>query len=170
MLESQQTRDQSRHNLAIEVLRHTGTLRLTAFGVSMLPTFFPGDILNITVEPFTEIQDGDVVLFTRHSRFFIHRNLRRLQRGSETFLLTRGDGMPDPDDPVTAAELLGRVVSFERGTRLAPVPQCSWLRRFVGLLLAYSGRLRSLALRWYARTSQAGAASPELAAEEALPR
>jgi hypothetical protein len=170
MLESQQTRDQSKHNLAIEVLRQTGTLRLTAFGVSMLPTFFPGDVLHITAGSLTEIQEGDVVLFVRHGRFFIHRNLRRLQRGFETFLLTRGDGMPDPDDPVTAAELLGRIVSFERGTRRAPVPQCSWLRRFVGLLLAYSGRLRSLALRWYARTSQAGAVSPELAAEEALPR
>ena len=170
MPESHETRDQFKHNLAVEVLRKTGVLRLTAFGSSMLPTLFPGDILTIKAEPLAQIQTGDVVLFVRQGRFFIHRNLRHLQRSSETLLLTRGDAMPHPDAPVTADELMGRIVSFERGTRLASVPQCSLLRRFIGLLLAYSGRLRGLALRWHGRTLQAGTAPPEFVAGEALPR
>jgi len=168
MLESQQNRDQSKHNLAVEVLRKTGVLRLTAFGNSMLPTLFPGDILTIKAQPLPAIQTGDVVLFVRQGRFFIHRNLRSLQKGSETLLLTRGDAMPHPDEPVSAEELLGRIVRFERGTRRASVPRCSLLRRSVGLLLAYSGRLRSLALRWQARTL-VGAAPTKFVAGE-VPR
>jgi signal peptidase len=164
MLESQQTRDQSKHNLAVEILRKTGSLRLTAFGNSMLPALFPGDILTIEAASLAEIQTGDVVLFARRGRFFIHRNLRPLQRGSETLLLTRGDAMPHPDEPVTANELLGRVVTFERGPRPATVPRCSLLRRFAGLLLAYSSRLRSLALRWHARKLQAGTTPAEFLA------
>jgi hypothetical protein len=170
MLESQQTRGQSKHNLAVEVLRKTGMLRLTAFGCSMLPTLFPGDILTIQAEPLAEIEKGDVVLFARQGRFFIHRNLRSVQRGSEMLLLTRGDAMPHADEPVTAAELLGKIIRFERGTHQAPVPQCSWLHRAIGLLIAYSSKLRSLALRWHARKLQAGTASSEFVAGEALPR
>ncbi len=171
MLEAHPTRDQSKHNLAIEVLHRTGVLRLTAFGYSMLPTLFPGDILAVKAEPLPAIQTGDVVLFTRQGRFFIHRTLRRMQTGSDTLLLTRGDSLPHSEEPVSAQELLGRVVSFERGSLApAPVPRCSPARRFVGLLLAYSGSLRSLALRWHERTLQSGVARPGYVSGEALPK
>ena len=149
MLEDHKTRAQSRNNLAVEVLRKTGTLRLSAFGYSMLPTLYPGEILTIKREGLGVIQPGDVVLYARAGRFFIHRNLRSVQRGSETVLVTRGDAMPRPDEPVVASELLGKVISVGEGGRTRPVQSCTVLRRAVGLVLAYSGRLRSLALRWH---------------------
>ena len=94
MCEDHQTRDQSRNNLAVEVLLKTGVLRLSAFGYSMLPTLYPGDILTINRESLSAIHPEDIVLYLRGGRFFIHRSLRSVLRGSESALVTRGDAMP----------------------------------------------------------------------------
>lgn len=81
MPESVQSRDQFKQSLAAEVLWTTGSLRLAAFGYSMLPTLWPGDLLTIQAQSFDQIQAADVVLFARVERFFIHRVLRRLEMG-----------------------------------------------------------------------------------------
>jgi signal peptidase I len=166
MFEDHETRDQTRNNLAVEVLRKTGVLRLSAFGHSMLPALYPGDILTIKRETLSAIQVGDVVLYARAGRFFIHRNLGSVQRGSEMALVTRGDSMPHVDEPVTASELLGKVVSIEHGGEPRPVPSCTPWRRTAGLVFAYSGRLRSLALRLH--KPQANAAPSDFVSGEAL--
>jgi hypothetical protein len=166
MFEDHETRDHSRNNLAVEVLRKTGTLRLSAFGYSMLPTLYPGDILTIKREILGAIQPGDVVLYARGGRFFIHRNLRSVPQDSETALVTRGDSMPHADEPVTASELLGKVISVGDGGEARPVPSYTPWRRAIGLVLAYSGRLRSLALRWHKR--RVNASAPELVSGEVL--
>ena len=132
----------------------------------MLPTLYPGDILTIKRETLGAIQAGNVVLYDRDGRFFIHRNLRSVQRSSETALVTRGDCMPHPDEPVVASELLGKVISIGDGGEARPVPPCTAWRRTVGLVLAYSGRLRSLALRWH--KSRTNASAPELVSGEVL--
>jgi len=149
MCEDHQARDQSRNNLAVEVLHKTGVLRLSAFGYSMLPTLYPGDILTIRRRTLSLIQPGEVVLYTRSGRFFLHRNLYSAKTGSGAVLVTRGDAMPHADEPVTETELLGKVVNIERCGQQMTVPSCTPLRRAVGLLLAYSRRLRSLVLRWH---------------------
>lgn len=132
----------------------------------MLPTLYPGDILTIRRETLSAIEPGDVVLYTRDGRFFIHRNLRAVQMGSETALVTRGDSMPNADEPVMASELLGKVVSIGDGDEGSPVPSCTVWRRGAGLALAYSGKLRSLALR--RRKPRANASAPELVNGEVL--
>lgn len=161
-----QPRDQFKHSLATEILRSRGTLRLSAFGNSMLPTLWPGDRLTIRQRSIEQVLPGDVVLFAREGRFFIHRVLRKLVLDSHPRLLTRGDAMPDTDAPVCAEELLGKIVSIERQQgRERPVPRCSRPRRWIGLSLAYSAKLRSVALRWHARgtSARAGKAVPEQA-------
>ena len=133
----------------------------------MLPTLYPGDILTIKRETLSAIQPGDVVLYARDGRFFIHRNLRSVPQDSETALVTRGDSVPHADKPVTASELLGKVIGIgdDGGTR--PVPSCAFWRRAAGLALAYSGRLRSLALRWH-KSRTATAATAEFVSGEIL--
>lgn len=147
---SDSSRNLCKHNLALEVLRTTGTLRLTAFGYSMLPSIWPGEILTVKAKSLDQIQRGDVVLFTREGRLFIHRNLGQTKTLLELRLRTRGDAMPHPDEPVSAYELLGRIESVERDSQEVPVPACTLARRCAGLLLAHSNRLRSLTLRWHA--------------------
>lgn len=148
MPEAAQFREHIKQNLAADVLRSTGQVQLAAFGYSMLPNLWPGDHLTIQVRAFEQIRAGDVVLFTRLNRLFIHRVLRIQQ----DHLATRGDAMPCNDAPVSADELMGVVTRVQRADgRSSAIAGCSPLRRLIGLALAYSGRLRSLSLRWHAR-------------------
>jgi hypothetical protein len=157
------TREPHKHGLAAEVLRNNGKLRLVARGHSMLPTLWPGDLLHIEATAFDRVHPGDVVLFGRDDRFYIHRILSRGEAGdgsARPSLVTRGDSMPEEDAPVFAEELLGRVVSLERRGKVSPVPGCSRMRRALGQMLGSSDRLRSVALRihgWRTRNFQANA-------------
>ncbi|HTA64293.1 MAG TPA: hypothetical protein VK753_02205, partial [Xanthomonadaceae bacterium] len=46
-------------------------------------------------------------------RFFIHRVVMRTDDG----LITQGDALAQPDPPVDAADVLGRMVGHNRGNR-----------------------------------------------------
>jgi len=148
MPEGAQFREHIKQNLAADVLRSTGQVQLAAFGYSMLPSLWPGDRLTIQVRAFQQIHVGDVVLFARLNRLFIHRVLQILP----DHLVTRGDAMPSKDSPVSADELMGVVTKVQRANgRSIAIAGCSPLRWVTGLALAYSGKLRSLALRWHVR-------------------
>jgi signal peptidase I len=113
------SRDAARSNLkcdlAGEVLRCSGRLRLGVTGWSMLPTIWPGDSLLIERAGWKDVRRGDVVLFGRDHRFFVHRVIAK--SASAGVILTQGDGMPRPDLVVKGSELLGRVSFILRGRR-----------------------------------------------------
>lgn len=106
-----------RCELAAEVLRSSGTLRLRVTGWSMLPTVWPGDILIIRRVDSADVLEGEIVLFSRGRRLVAHRVVKN--QGSA--MSTRGDAMRAPDSPVTENEFLGRVQSIVRnGRRIEP--------------------------------------------------
>jgi signal peptidase I len=106
--------------LASEVLRSSGTLRLRVTGWSMLPTVMPGDTLVIDRIHRDSVSEGDIVLFGRDRRFFVHRVIDKGQPQNGA-IVTKGDGMPAADLPVSGSDLLGRVSSILRnGKRLEP--------------------------------------------------
>lgn len=123
--------------LASEVLRTSGSLRLGVSGWSMLPALWPGDTLMIERADAEAVQPGDIVLFARNRRFFVHRVIAKNQRDEK--IQTRGDAMPNMDPPVSNPELLGRVVSVMRnGRTLEPRRERSAASRSVGVLLQHS--------------------------------
>lgn len=99
--------------MASEVLRSSGTLRLRVTGWSMLPAVWPGDTLIVERVDSSEVAAGDIVLFGRERRLFAHRVVNN--HGST--ILTHGDSMRMPDSPVTEDEFLGRVSSIVRNGR-----------------------------------------------------
>jgi len=99
--------------LAAEVLRSSGTLRLRVMGWSMLPTVWPGDTLMVQRVDPREVPEGDIVVFGRERRLFAHR----VVKNKNSALLTRGDSMPTPDSPVEHSEFLGRVSLIVRNGR-----------------------------------------------------
>jgi signal peptidase I len=108
--------------LAGEIVRDFGEVRLCAFGTSMAPSILPGDLLVIQKAGIDEISPGEVVLFSREGRLFIHRVADRkvsftAESLEESILITRGDRLCQDDPPVSSRELLGRVVCLERGRR-----------------------------------------------------
>ena len=59
--------------LFLEVLRTFGSARLRVTGTSMLPSIWPGDILEVRRPGEVKIASGELVLFERGGRFFAHR-------------------------------------------------------------------------------------------------
>jgi signal peptidase I len=103
--------------LAGEVLRSSGRLRLRVTGLSMLPTIFPGDTLVIEPANSESVGKGDIVLFHRDCRLFVHRVSGKSGSARDFQIVTQGDGMPNPDPPVSSSQLLGKVCFVVRDGR-----------------------------------------------------
>jgi SOS-response transcriptional repressor LexA len=145
-------------DLAAEMLRGYGTFHLKAWGTSMLPSVWPGDLLTIQGAAHEEAVPGDIVLVLRDNHFFVHR-LVEMQRSQDCdSLITRGDAMPDNDPPAAASELLGRVAGIRRGNRsFVPSRHVSLFHSVLAGALCRWDRFRGFALRIHTARLQAGA-------------
>jgi signal peptidase I len=143
--------------LAAEVLRSSGKLRLQVTGWSMLPAILPGDTLMIERANGEQISSGDIVLFQRHGRVFAHRVVSKSGHAEDMQIFTQGDGMAWPDPAVSESQLLGKVNFIVRDGRLIePGNNLGFSQRAVAALVRRShsaarivagihGRRRSLA-------------------------
>lgn len=124
----------------------------------MLPTVWSGDQLKIQFTEFEQVLPGDIVLYARENRFFIHRVIGKSDVAGRRRLTMRGDAMAAADPPVDAEELLGKVVSIRRGGNLVLFHRkLPAHRRMIGLLLGRCDLLCGLALRfhvWWAKSQQ----------------
>ena len=144
-------REENKCKLAEQVLRSSGQLRLRATGTSMLPTLWPGDLLTIRRQPLSRVLPGDLVLYTRDNRFFVHRVIKRFVRDGCQMLVTRGDALPEADIPVGAQEFLGAVIAVKRDRRVpTELTFRSRLNSLFGTLFSRCDFLRGLALRLHA--------------------
>jgi hypothetical protein len=138
-----------RSALAAASLRDNGRLRLQLRGESMLPTLWPGDVVEIASCSVDDVHPGEIVLALRAGRFFLHRFINR-RPGS--FQL-RGDSMPGSDPQFPNDALLGRLVSRAEQRQcedrpLLPLRPWSWA---IGQLLCHCGPARRSALKLHAR-------------------
>jgi hypothetical protein len=134
--------------LAGEIVRTFGRVRVRVTGTSMIPAVWPGDVLVVERRAVEKIQRGEIAVAERAGRLVAHRvvsapassalkptatNARRpnvalaphagpASSAVITPLLTRGDSQLAPDEPLHPEELLGTVVLIERG-RAARQPQ-----------------------------------------------
>jgi len=134
------------------MLQSRGWLRLRATGASMLPTLWPGDLLTIQSLSLEQVEPGDIVLWTRGGRFFVHRVMRKLTAGAASLMVTRGDSMPQEDQPAGPEELLGKVIEVGRyRSRTVPGRRLSLLHHVLARVLCRSALCQQLALRLHAR-------------------
>jgi signal peptidase I len=141
--------------LAAEMLRRRGTVRLRAWGASMLPSVWPGDLLTIESSVYDEVVPGDIVLVMRDNRFVVHRLIEMQQDQGRFLWITRGDTMPHSDPPAVTSELLGRVAGISRAHRsFVPSRRISALHSALAWMLCRWDRLRNLALRIHAARLQ----------------
>jgi signal peptidase I len=121
--------------LAAEILRSSGQLRLGVNGWSMLPSVRPGDTLLVERTDPDDFTGGDIVLFMREQRLFAHRVVAR----TDLSLQTRGDGLRAADPPVERNEVLGRVTLIRRGGRyLKPQKKLGAFEGFIASLVRRS--------------------------------
>lgn len=152
------TRDEGRCHLAAEALRSWGVLKLRATGVSMLPTLWPGDLLTVQALRLEETEPGEIVLYMRQDRFFIHRVIRRSLTQDQVCLVTRGDCKSEDDPPVGRSELLGKITKVQRaGSGFLPARKLSPFRRLLACMFCHWGLFRRVGLRlWNCRSSSDG--------------
>jgi len=101
-------------------LNSSGSLRLRVTGWSMFPAVLPGDTLVIHSADRDPVSQGEIVLFRRDRRLFVHRVVSKGEPGALQFV-TQGDSMPAPDLPVPESDLLGKVSFIMRnGKRIKP--------------------------------------------------
>lgn len=152
-----ETREDPKLGLAAEMLRCGCALRLKAWGVSMLPSVWPGDLLTIQSAVHDEVVPGDIVLVMRENRFVVHRLVRTQRDQDRLSWITRGDAMPHNDPPEVASELLGLVSGIRRAHRsFVPSRRVSPLQSVMARMLCRWDRLRNLTLRIHAARVQPG--------------
>jgi signal peptidase I len=138
--------------LAQEVVHNFGEVRLCVFGTSMVPAVLPGDQVLIQRATLEEILPGEIAVFLRNGRLFVHRVVDRKimaaaqKAEGEMCLITRGDRQRDCDLPVQTSELLGRVVTIERDRREIKIAP-SKATRLTARVLQSSDKVTSLYLR-----------------------
>jgi hypothetical protein len=140
------TRRELEGELFLEVLKSAGQARLAVTGTSMLPSIWPGDILEVHRQSVAEIVPGDVVLRERNGAFLAHRVVEKVDWPERTLLITRGDALRAPDRPIAPEELLGRVTAILRGGRRLEPRLTPW-GRFASWVLSRSDLCTKLALR-----------------------
>jgi signal peptidase len=119
-------RSHLKFSLAVEVLRSAGEARLFVGGGSMLPSIWPGDILEIHRVAAADLAVHDVVVFARENRLVVHRILSLNRERDEVVLITRGDRSHQTDSPVSVSELLGKVKTIQRGRRRLVPHKTRW--------------------------------------------
>lgn len=99
------------------LLEKHGRVTLRVRGSSMLPWVRPGDVAVIRRAEIDDVRCGDVVLFQRESRLFLHRLVEKHGTLREAQFLTQGDAHPGPDGMIGRELMLGRLVRIYRGDR-----------------------------------------------------
>ena len=87
--------------IASIILVVTGTVRIAVVeGVSMEPTFHTGDMVFLKkVSPWA-IKDGDIVVYSRGTKYIIHRVIKVIKTPNGDYCyVVKGDNNPVPDPP-----------------------------------------------------------------------
>jgi signal peptidase I len=150
-----------RSALVADALRVSGRLRLQVHGESMLPAFWPGDMVEIASCSPDELRPGEIVLALRDGRLFLHR---LIGPPTPSGFQLRGDSMPGPDPWFPQDALLGRLVSSAERRRK---PTSIALSRALGLVFCHFELARRLALKLHNRRRTRGPEShfPESSSE-----
>jgi len=104
-----------------EKLRADGSVCFRVLGASMFPWIRSGDLVFVRSFCYEQASRGDVVLYERAGRLFVHRVIQNAADGAGAkrpgMLITKGDALDKADEPVTKTEFLGCVIRVHRGDR-----------------------------------------------------
>jgi signal peptidase I len=147
----------ARAALVADVLRSTPypnrVVRLRVYGESMLPTLFPGDVVEIESCSPESLRPGEIVLAIREDRLFLHRLVSPCTINGFTL---RGDSNPHRDLQFPVEALLGRMVrrvgdtNWITASALHPGPAAA-LFHGAGWLLCHWNLARRIVLKLHTR-------------------
>jgi signal peptidase len=104
--------------LTADLLRLGHSVRFTAMGESMHPTIRKGETITVTPVAPSAVRITDIILYQTKTSVIAHRVVGTPERhGAMRAFRVRGDASSDWDEPVAEDQVLGKVVSVERGGR-----------------------------------------------------
>ena len=110
----------------------------------MLPALWPGDLVLIEKRPSAQLELGDIVLYERAGRFFLHRLVVLGPRS----MTARGNTLPQDDPTVSLDCLLGVLAGVRRGKEwVVPSKKMGMTARSLSALL----RRSAFAMRMFVR-------------------
>ena len=147
--------------LGAEIASLDGEDGFLSLGTCMQPALQPGDRLRVDAAP-GPVCCGWIVVFPWQGHLLAHRVVR--VRGSDFW--ARGDRCAEEEGPVSAVQLVGRVIGLERDGRFVGLNNKRPPGRFLGrLLAAVEGRLNDGPFaRWLRLRGVDGSISPPLSA------
>lgn len=131
--------------LAGELLKRGGCLRLKARGGSMIPSLLDGDLVLVVPTEGRTIVVGDVICYeTSPERLFLHRVIGR---DGERFV-AKGDALAY-SEVVFPSKVLGKAVVIERHGRIRRLDSrpAQWMSRAMVFASPFISGLLPLALR-----------------------
>ena len=104
--------------LCQEVLAKGSTFQFRALGSSMFPFIRSGDLLTTKAVDPTDIAIGEVLLYQREGRSFVHRLIKKKIIDGVHLFTTHGDHLTFSDPAIRSSQILGKVISVERNGRM----------------------------------------------------
>jgi signal peptidase len=111
--------------MSTTLLRRGIRVRFAAKGQSMQPVIRDGEVITVIPVAAAEVKRRDILLYRTPRGLIAHRlvGIKRHQGLAAVFTL-RGDATCTCDAPVQAEQILGKVVSVQRGNR--DIDMASW--------------------------------------------
>ncbi len=114
--------------LCASLLKQGLNVRVRVSGTSMAPILTSDDVVSLAPVTPEQLRIGDIVFIQDSLRgFYLHRLIRCFTCDSESLFQTRGHGQWRLDNPVTADQILARVINIEH--HQAKPFYWSWLAR-----------------------------------------
>lgn len=104
--------------VALDLLRESGQAQwLPVTGRSMMPLIWPGDEVLVSAD-WQPAARGDMLTFVQDGQLNTHRLLKMTNVGGQMVYTTKGDNLWQPDPPLTATAVIGRVIAVRRGKKV----------------------------------------------------
>lgn len=103
-------------DISTELLHRGYSVCFRAPGNSMQPTISNGELITVKPVAPSDLEQRDIILYRYEKGVIAHRLVRiRRIKGDAHYFILRGDASGACDYPVEAQQILGKVVSVERG-------------------------------------------------------
>jgi signal peptidase len=131
--------------VTVDLLKSGQSVRFQAPGRSMTPTIRENETITINPVSASTVRKGDIILYSNKTGVIAHRVVRIRKKDASlqphSFIL-RGDASITDDKPVAPGQVLGKVVSVERGGR--GIALCGMKAKTKRMTRLYASRLKRL--------------------------
>lgn len=116
-------------DISLKLLSTGVPIRVNLGGRSMLPFLKAGDMATVVPVDASVLEVGDIVMFQVPAKMIAHRIIRIQKNEAAYTIITKGDSSKHPDAPLTAGDILGKLIAFEHKGQIHDLDSPVWKKR-----------------------------------------